>query len=189
MRRSCGRNIGFMRVDKKAPQRSESPLLVMAIVDGFFGRSGQTCVFATVQLQPAVVVALRAMSEISRDAGGTELLVGHWPVIWDGDLLLRIERTVWHVAGKRHWAEAFGHDLRSMGCTVELDVRELAMFGDAAVVWHATPDSDLSVEDMLGQSFIEIAWGRLVAQGLVPPCSEPGPSHADLRRLLLDLEQ
>ena len=117
-----------MKARTKANTQADSPLLVMAIKGGWFGHEKNQCIFAAVRLLPSVVATLRAISQVSHDIGGTELLLGHWPVLWDQDPHLGIDKTVWRVSGNRHWAEAFDADGQLLGRTVYLDARERSAF-------------------------------------------------------------
>lgn len=164
-----------------------SPLLVMAIEDGWFGNEKHQCVFAAVRLLPSLVKSLQAISQVSHDIGGSELLIGYWPVLWDQSLDLDIDKTVWRVVGNRHFAEAFNSDGQLLGRTVNLDVRELTMM-EGEIIWHETDDSDMALEDMLHRPFIDFAAERLTAMGLMEVGEARPESRAGVRSLLLELE-
>lgn len=163
------------------------PLLVMAIEDGWFGDDRHQCVFAAIRLLPSLVKSLQAISQVSHDIGGAELLLGHWPVLWDQSRDLEIDRTVWRVVGNRHFAEAFNSDGKLLGRTVNLDVRELTMI-EGEIAWHETDESAMAVEDMLFRPFIDLAAERLTAMGLMEIGEAPTESKAAVRSLLLELE-
>ena len=176
-----------MKARTKANTQADSPLLVMAIKGGWFGHEKNQCIFAAVRLLPSVVATLRAISQVSHDIGGTELLLGHWPVLWDQDPHLGIDKTVWRVSGNRHWAEAFDADGQLLGRTVYLDAREVPLM-DGAVIWHETDAADMALEDMLQRPFIDFASERLTAMGLMEVGVEPPESKAAIRSLLIELE-
>lgn len=176
-----------MKARTKDNTQAESPLLVMAIESGWFGHDKHQCIFAAVRLLPSIVESLRAISQVSHDIGGTELLLGHWPVLWDQDPHLGIDKTVWHVIGNRHWAEAFDADGLLLGRTVYLDAREVPLMDDA-VIWHETDAADMALEDMLQRPFIDFASERLTAMGLMEVGVEPPESKATIRTLLIELE-
>ena len=159
----------------------------MAIESGWFGHDKHQCIFAAVRLLPSIVESLRAVSQVSHDIGGTELLLGNWPVLWDQDPHLGIDKTVWRVNGNRHWAEAFDADGLLLGRTVYLDARELPLM-DGAVIWHETDAADMALEDMLLRPFIDLASERLMTMGLVEIGTAPPESNAAIRSLLLELE-
>lgn len=171
----------------EANNPGDFPLLVMAIEDGWFGNEKHQCIYAAVRLLPSLVESLKLISQVSHDIGGTELLLGHWPVLWDQDLDLGIDKTVWHVNGNRHSAEAFDATGHLLGRTVDLDVRELLLM-DGGVIWHETEDSVTALEDMLQRSFIDFASERLTAVGLMAVGATPPESKATIRSLLLELE-
>ena len=171
----------------KANNPGDSPLLVMAIEGGWFGHDKHQCIYAAVRLLPSIVESLKAISHLSHDIGGTELLLGHWPVLWDQGQELGIDKTVWRVNGNRHYAEAFDATGQLFGRTVNLDVRELPLMDDG-VIWHETEDSEMALEDMLQRPFIDFATERLTATGLMAVGVAPPESRAVIRSLLLELE-
>ena len=175
------------KANAKVNTEAHSPLLVMAIESGWFGHDKHQCIFAAVRLLPSIVESLRAVSQVSHDIGGTELLVGNWPVLWDQDPHLGIDKTVWRINGNRHWAEAFDADGLLLGRTVNLDARELHLM-DGAVIWHETDAADMALEDMLQRPFLDLASERLVTMGLMETGAAPPESKAAIRSLLLELE-
>jgi hypothetical protein len=176
-----------MKTRTQANSQADSPLLVMAIDGGWFGHDKHQCIFAAVRLLPSIVESMRAVSQVSHDIGGTELLLGHWPVLWDQNPHLGIDKTVWRVSGNRHWAEAFDADGLLLGRTVYLDAREFPLM-DGEVIWHETDAAELALEDMLHRPFIDFASERLTAMGLMEIGAAPPESKAAIRGLLLELE-
>lgn len=170
-----------------ANDSANCPLLVMAINDGWFGNDRHQCVFAAVRLRASLVASLQAISQVSHDTGGAELLLGYWPVLWDQSNDLDIDRTVWRVVGNRHFAEAFNSDGKLLGRTVNLDARELTMM-EGEIVWHDTDESAMAVEDMLLRPFIDLAAERLTTMGLMEVGEAPTESKSAVRSLLLELE-
>ena len=171
----------------KRKPKVKSPLLVMAIENGWLGDGDHQCVFAAIRLLPSVVKTLKGISRVSHAIGGTELLLGNWPVLWDQEIELGIEKTVWRVSGNLHWAEAFDAMGRFLGRTVDLDSRELRLMS-GKVIWHETEDSDASVEAILNSSFVDLASERLAVMGLVKAGDAPPESEASFRTVLLELE-
>lgn len=175
------------KVKHKRKPKVKSPLLVMAIESGWLGDSNYQCVFAAIRLLPSVVKTLRGISRVSHAIGGTELLLGNWPVLWDHEIELGIEKTVWRVSGNRHWADAYDAMGRLLGRTVYLDIRELKMMS-GEVIWHETEDSDATLEGLLNRSFVDLAYEHLAAMGLVSASEEPPESQVSVRSMLLDLK-
>ena len=179
--------MSHIRPQSLANALADSPLLVMAIEDGWFGDDKHQSIFAAIRLLPSIVNSLQAISQVSHDIGGRELLLGHWPVLWDQSRELQIDKTVWRVNGNRHFAEAFDSAGALLGRTVNLDVQELPLMEDE-IIWHETDESEIALEDMLQRPFIELAAERLAAMGLMKAGAVPPMSKAAIRSLLLELE-
>lgn len=175
-----------MKNKKKSSALNEPPLLVMAIEGGWFGDSKHQCLFAAIRLPSSVIDTLQAISEVSHDLGGTELLIGYWPVIWDQEQNLRIEKTVWRVNGHLHWAEAFNTEGQPLGRTIDFDTRTL-QFMDGSLIWHATESASMHVEDLLEQPFKNLATERLIDSGLLKMGNVPADSQAEIADLLVEL--
>lgn len=171
----------------KADNPANFPLLVMAIEGGWFGNEKHQSIFAAVRLLPSIVKSLQVISQVSHDIGGTELLLGHWPILWDQSHYLGIDKTVWRVSGNRHFAEAFNVKGQLLGRTVDLDTRELPLL-EGEIIWHETDESEMALEDMLHRSFIDFASERLMAMDLMKGGLAPPESKAVIRSLLLDLD-
>lgn len=156
-----------------------APLLVMSLQDNWFGNPKLPCIYAAIRLRGPLVQSMRSLSSLSHDMGGkeytegTELFVGHWPVMWDGAILSGIGQTVWHVLGNRQWAECFSRTGALLGRTIDFDVRELALIVEDAVeyepvVWHHNDlESDYELEELFGATFEELALDRLKKARLI----------------------
>lgn len=184
---------------KKAKKNKvQAPLLVISLEDAFFGDAKRTCIFCALRLQASLVDSMYALSQLSTATGNekytgpNELLVGHWPMIWDGTGEAGITKSVWHVRGNSQWASCYSSTGALLGRTIDFDVRELAIIFDSAeatpLVWHCNDGDDWELQEYLGKSFEELALERLKKCKFVPESLNTPPSYRDLRQMLLELD-
>ena len=174
--------------------KENSPLLVLAIKQGFFVKHECECVYGIIPLSSAKIKFLRKISQTSNSLGTTgscgepvQIKARDWSFIWDQELDMKIDATYWCVTGDSIYVACHNRKGKQIGQTVDLNIRELAYFDNAPVIWHDSEDSNNIINYKFGHNFAKESFKRLKKAGLSLPKSLKLKSNSEINSMLLGL--
>ena len=174
--------------------KENAPLLVLAIKQGFFVKHKYECIYGVTPLSPAKIEFLRKFSRTSNSLGTdgdcgepVQIKARDWLFVWDQEIDLKIDATYWCVAGDLLHVACHDRKGKKIGQTVDLNIRELAYFDNAPVIWHDSENSNNIIYSKFGHTFVKESFKRLKKAGLSFPKSFKVKSDSEINSMLLDL--